>query len=385
MSFRHPAITRFCGLGADYFGDSIMRLSEFAELERAISERHSRFSDDTPLMERDFADGYIFSFLEAFIAEVALRGQDWSPSASAFEECLDSLVAATDAETSEVACCREVSNLTTADGEALEFEDVTVVPLTAPPHDHSREAARIIDRVIPHSGGAFGRDSPGGWDPPHSMVIARGTSNAPFELAKVLTGRIERFLLIARLLHSGTCGSLYEVQGGTALVRRFDPTLISFRGSAGSISQASMLSRATCLADAIAAVDGEPQHMLLSPFGVAKHRFSMSYHAHAWYEQIIDLAISLEAALSGTDKPGVTKRLKARGAALLTTNNDPADDIGSDIGLLYKLRSRLVHGNTLDQDGFIEFIKSISAVPDDSWPGEAIDHAIDRLRDLGDC
>lgn len=388
-----PPYHPYLQVGRDYFGDSVMRTREFAELERAVAERHPRFSDATPLMERDFANGYIFSFLEAFVAEATLRGEDLSPSAPAFGKCLDSLMAATHDEDSEVACCREVSNLTTTGGEILEFEDVTVVPLTAPPHDHTREADRIIDRVIPHAQSAFGRDSAGSWDPPHSIVIAQRSSSAPFQMAKALTGRIERFLLAVRLLHAGTCGSLYEVQGGTTLVRRFRPMLMNFRGSAGSISEASMLSRTAHLAprdvvrfaglaEAIASVDGAPQHMLVSPFGVAKHRFLMSYHAHAWHEQIIDLAISLEAALSGTAKRSVIERLKVRGAALLATGNDPADDIRRDIGILYKLRSWLVHGNALDQDSFSEFIKSISAVPNESLPGEAIDHAVDRLRDL---
>lgn len=388
-----PRFHPFLQVGRDYVGHSLMSLSEFVALKDAIAERHPRFSDATPHMERDFANGYIFSFLEAFIAEVSLNGEDWSPDAASFDRCLASLVSAIEAESREVACCREVSNLTTASGEPLEFSDVTVIPLTAPPHEHSREAVRTIARVIPHAQSAHGRTSPDGWDPPHSIVIARDHSPKPFESAKTLSRRIERFLLIGRLLHAGTCDSLYEVQGETALVRRYTPTLMHFRGSAGSLWAPSMIRRTTRLepqdierfdglSEAIATAEGDPQGMLLSSFGMAKHRFQMSYHEHAWYEQLIDLAIAFEAALSGAHKTDVLLRLKTRASALLATENDPVDSIFKDIGVLYDLRSKLIHGNAFSEKGLAKSAKSITTVPDDSPSGEAVDHAVDRLRDL---
>lgn len=187
--------------------------------------------------------------------------------------------------------------------------------------------------------------------------------------------------------------SLYEVQGETSLVRRFDPTLVRFRGTAGSLSAPSMLrrtirleppdqERVTGLAKAIAAAEEEPQGMLLSAFGMAKHRFQMSYHSHAWYEQIVDLATAFEAALSGVSTTDVLLRLKTRASALLATDTDPAGAIFKDIGILYGLRSKLVHGNALTHKGLARDAKKITTVPDDSPPGLAVDHAVDRLRDL---
>ena len=344
-------------------------------------------------MERDFAHMYLFSFLEAFVAEVARRGEDWSPAAPSFGRCLDSLLSAIEAESWEVACCREISNLTTTDGEPLEFDDVTVIPLTAPAHGHRQEAARTITQVIPHAQSAYSRAPPEGWDPPHSIVIAREHSPEPYEAVKTLSNRVGHFLFIARLLHAATCDSLYEVQGETALVRRFTPTLMRFRGSAGSLWAPAMLRRTARLepqdiqrfaglAEAIADVAGEPQAMLLSSFGTARHRFQISYHAHAWYEQLVDLAIALEAALSGNDKTDVLLRLKTRAAALLATENDPAGAIFKDIGILYGLRSQLIHGNAFSEKRLDKSARSITTVPGDSLPGEAVDHAVDRLRDL---
>ena len=344
-------------------------------------------------MERDFANGYIFSFLESFVAEVTLHWEDLVRDAPSFGRCLDSLISAVDADSWEVACCREVSNLTTATGEPLKFDDVTVIPLTAPPSGHRREAAHAIAQVISHAQSSYGRTSPDGWDPPHSIVVARVHSAEPFEAAKALSTQIERFLFVARLLHASTCDSLYEVQGETGLVRRFTPTLMRFRGSAGSLWAPSMLRRTTRLesqdvgrfaglAGVITAAEGEPKGFMLSSFGMAKHKFQMSYHAHAWFEQIVDLSTAFEAALSGTDKTDVLLRLKTRASALLATGKDPAGAIFKDVGLLYELRSRLIHGSGFSERGLDKAVRSITTVPDDSLPGVAVDHAVDRLRDL---
>ena len=47
-----------------------------------------------------------------------------------------------------------------------------------------------------------------------------------------------------------------------------------------------------------------------------------------------------------------------------------------------KLRSRLIHGTGLSEKGLAKAAKSITAVPNDSMPGDAVAHAVDRLRDL---
>ena len=385
----HP----FLRIGRDYFGASLMHLAEFAALESAIADSHPRFNEDTPLMNRDFANGYVFSFLEAFVAEAAISGEPLSPDASCFNACLESLVSAVEADSWETACCREVNDLTTDDHEPFVFEGVTVVPLTAPPEGHRREADRAIADVIPHAQSSYGRNRPHGWHPPHSVLVTRADSPNPFDSASELTGQIDRFLFVARLLHAGTCESLYEVQGGTALVRPFSPSLVQFRGSAGSMSNPSLLRRTVRLgardvgrfaglADVLAQVEGRPHGVLLSSFGMAKHWFQMSYHAHAWFEQVIGLAIALEAALSGTGKTDVLLRLKTRASALLATENDPAGAIFKDIGLLYELRSRLIHGSALTEKRLARSAASISTVPDQGLAGLAVAHAVDRLRDL---
>lgn len=381
-----PRFRPFLEVGRDYFEDSLRCLSEFGVFENAITERHPRFRDD----KRDFANSYVFSFLEAFVAEVALKGEQWSPDAPSFDTCLNSLATVIEAESREVACCRNVSHLTTGNGEPLDFEDVTVVPITT----HSREISRAIACVIPHAQTAYSHQSLlDGWGPPNSIVVARDHSPEVFDSAKTISSRIERFLFAVRLLYAGTCCSLYEIQGETSLVRLFTPTLERFRGSTGLLSPTSKLrrttrlepsdiGRVTTLVEAITKAEGEPQGILLTPFGIAKHKFLMSYHAHAWYEQLVDLATAFEAVLSGTARTDIQLRLKTRASALLATENDPADAIFKDIGILYELRSQLIHGSALSEKRATKGVKSITTVPDNIMPGVAFAYAIDRLRDL---
>jgi len=64
----------------------------------------------------------------------------------------------------------------------------------------------------------------------------------------------------------------------------------------------------------------------------------MSFHAHAWHEQLVDLATALEGALAGSDTSDLTLRLRTRAAALLSTPNDPAAAIFKDTRALYGIR-----------------------------------------------
>ena len=384
----HP----FLRVGRDYFGGSLMGRKAFVAFEKALAEHHPRFSDDTPLHERHFASGYMFSFLEAVVAEAAIRGEDLSPLAPCVDSCIQALASEIEADIWEVACCREVTHLTTVTGQPVELSDVTVYPLSEPAHEHSREASRVVAQIIPHSQSTYGRTSPGTWNPPQAIVVARDAGARPFDLAKALTRRIDSFLLAARLLHAATSESVYEVQGGTSLVRQFDPTLVRFRGNTDSMIPTGMLRRTTRLeprdatrfaglTGAIEAAEESVENKLVTSFGMAIHKFQLSFHAHNWQEQIVDLTTALEATLSGAKRSDVVHRLKTRATALLTAESDPAGSIFDDIGHLYEIRSQLIHGGTFSQRELMKSVNSITTVPD-SMPGIAVDHAVDRLRDL---
>jgi hypothetical protein len=120
----------------------------------------------------------------------------------------------------------------------------------------------------------------------------------------------------------------------------------------------------------------------MTSFGIALQKFQLSYHAHAWYEQLVDLATALEAALSGKDTTDVLLRLRNRAAALLATDRDPAHAVFADVGTLYSLRSSLVHGGELSEKQLRKLITRVSTVPRNAPLGTATGYAVDRMRDL---
>jgi hypothetical protein len=96
------------------------------------------------------------------------------------------------------------------------------------------------------------------------------------------------------------------------------------------------------------------------------------------------LATSLEAILTGNDQStdAISLRLRSRASALLSTPNDSAESIFADIGLLYNLRSLLVHGGSIKEKDFKNIIMKISTVPGSDPFGIALARGVDRLRDL---
>jgi hypothetical protein len=389
-----PPFHPYLSVGRDYAGMDLMELPEFAALEAAIQGTFSRFAEEVPFGERDYANGYIFSFLDALVASVTLDGVAFWPRGPQFGRAVDDLLASLRAESFEVACCRVVSHLTTDDRQPLEIRDVTVVPLNVDAAQHNRSLNRIIEDVIPRAASAYGRIDPHVYAPPESVLIARGSDAKPFDIVNEVSQRIETLLLLVRLLHAGTSESVYEVQGETSRVRRFSPTMVRFRGAGpGLLASPLMIRRTVRLTAAdgprveglwklIASAERDRPGMILTSFAMAMHKFQLSYHAHTWYESLVDLATAFEAALSGKDKTDVVLRLRTRAAALLASENDPASAIFNDVGELYGLRSTLVHGGEMKEKDLLKAIKRISTVPDNALFGVALGHAVDRLRDL---
>jgi hypothetical protein len=389
-----PRFHPYLRVGRDYFGGSVTPLAEYRALEDAITASHPRFDAGRPLDERAFPGGLIFSFLETFIAQLTSAQEELSPDGPAAEQSLRDLIQAVHADTHEVACCRVVSHLATADGRPVEFANVRVEPVISEAAGHDKELQRIISAVIPGAVSAYGRDRPYGFAPPESVVVARDSGSKPFDLADPLSQRIERFMLLVRLLKPGTSESMLEVQGETHTVREFKPTVLRFRGAGpGFASPTQLAARVITLSsDDAGRVDGlgrlraaaeQPRTgMVLTSFGMALQKFVLSFHAYDWFEQIVDLATAFEAALSGKEKDDVTLRLKTRASTLLFTDLDPAEQIFKDVGVIYGLRSTLVHGGAMAEKTLLKEVRKISTVPDGLSDGESIAHAVERLRDL---
>ena len=75
-------------------------------------------------------------------------------------------------------------------------------------------------------------------------------------------------------------------------------------------------------------------------------------------------------------------RLRNRAAAILATNDDTGSVIFHDVGKIYDLRSRLVHGGGMKEKDLRKMLESVSTVRKDAMFGFAWAFAVDRLRDL---
>jgi hypothetical protein len=383
-----PVFHPYVAVGRDYFGDTIRAVPAYHELEGKLDETYpERFAEPLKRRHAEFASSYIFSFLEACIARCGRAGI-FAADSAAVEESIDELLAVLGTKTNEIVCCRHVSHLTTR--REVQIGDVVVVP-------EADDSVRLVGRIcaeIPGAPTSWNRDDPRPYDPPHSLVITRETSDdpEPYEVGSRLSRRLERFLFLARLLTAGTVQSAYEISGATTLVARMNPLMSIFRKGDSLVRRTTRLTgdegpAFAALGDLIDAAEVKREGMVATSLDVAMSKFNRSYSGDSPYEHLVDLATALEAALIGAEKEteGLTLRLRSRVAALLATDDDPARALFGDVGLLYGLRSRLVHGGQIKEKDLRKDIGRISTVPAEDFEyrfGVALGHAVDRMRDL---
>lgn len=379
-------------VGRDYEGASIMYLREFRVLESRLNEDYpERFANPLTRRHAEFAQTYIFSFLEACIARCARAGNFTSDSA-AVDESINELLTVLEPHSYEVVCARRISHLTTASGQEIQIGDVTIVP---EPEGH-RSLFHRIRREIPAAPRAWNPEPPRTYDPPHALLIIRQTTDDPdpYAVSRRLSARLERFLLIARLLTAGTVTSAYEICGMTTLTAPMNPVIrTSGKGFIDTLIRRTV--RLTgeeapafaALGDVIDAADVTRDGIVTTSFDVALAKFNDSHTGSNPFGHLVDLATALEGVLIGAENEGegLTLRLRSRAAALLAGTDDPGTVVFDDVGQLYTLRSKLVHGGPLTEKTLRKVLRGISSVPDEDAErrfGIAVSYAVDRMRDL---
>jgi hypothetical protein len=142
------------------------------------------------------------------------------------------------------------------------------------------------------------------------------------------------------------------------------------------------------LGELVDAAEVKRDGMVSTSFDVALSKFNRSYQQQGSpYDQLVDLSTALEAVLIGSEKEneGLTLRLRSRVAALLAGDDDPATALFNDVGQLYSLRSKLVHGGQIKESDLRKLLDKISTNPGESAGsrfGTALGYAIDRMRDI---
>jgi hypothetical protein len=388
-----PVFHPYVAVGRDYFGDTVRALPHYqafeAELEQGYPER---FAEPRKRPHAEFATTYSFSFLEACVARCGLSGS-FDPEGPPVEESIDELLRVLDADTYEIVCVRHVAHLTTTSGDEIEIGDIYVVP------ESEQWGGALVNRVqqeIRGAAQAWNREDPRPHARPHSLLIAREVTDDPDVEAVIgrLSWSLDRFILLARLLTGGTVHTNYEMVGPTTRVARFKPRMSGFGGSLldtpvrRTVRLAPEQAKAfAMLSHAIDAADIKREGLVATSFDVALGRFTRSHSSDSQYEHLVDLATALEAALIGSDTQteGLTLRLRTRAAALLATAGDPAAALFDDVGRLYGLRSKLVHGGQIKDSDLDKVIRGVSTITADatrSGPWVALGHTVDRMRDL---
>jgi hypothetical protein len=388
-----PRYHAHMAVGRDYFGGDIMPLAEFAALEVLLDQRYvERFAEPLKREHGEFAKTYIFGLLEACIARCAQAG-DFTPTGPAVEGAIDELLEVLGIRTYELVCARHVSHLTTGSGTEIQVGDVTIIPEPEGSYGFLADRAR---REIPGAPRAWNRDLPRPYDPPHALLIIRETTDAadPYAVRSRLSARLERFLLLARLLTAGTVQSVYEASGMTTLIARMKPQiLMSNKGMLDTLVRRTVRLAGdeapvfTAVSDMIDVADIKRDGIVATSFDVALGKYNQSHTTSSPYEHLVDLATALEGVLIGAENEGegLTVRLCTRAAALLARDDDPAPAVFNDVKELYGLRSKLVHGGQITERHLRKVLTRLSTVTVDDAEhrfGMALAHAVDRMRDL---
>lgn len=378
----------FVQVGHDYAGDDFMPRTEFRELESALEQAYpGRFAEPLKRPHAEFANGYVFSFLEAAVARCAVGGGVFEADSAPVAESADELISVLDSDEYTIHCCRAVSHITTADEEPVQIGDVTIYPETG-----TRDLVERAQRLIPAIPTAFGGDLPFIYAPPHALLVSVASStysDDPYAAAQRASATISRFLLLARLLYAGTHQSCWEVTGAPTLVAGMHPQTRAFGAvKLFTLKRVVRLSADdapafAALSDSVNAAVIKRAGMTATSFDTALYRYNRAHEEGDDFERIVDLATALEAVLTGDDKgEGLSLRLRNRAVALLATGTDSGTAIFNDITKLYDLRSRLVHGGSIPEKDLRKIVMAVSTVPDDAMFGVALALAVDRMRDL---
>jgi hypothetical protein len=398
-----PTFHSYIKVGRDYFGDSVRAVPEHVAFSDLLTQLYpERFEKGDEPFPPEYAEMYAYDLVEAAAARCGRAGTLDQP-AEDLDASIDELIAVLDASTRELVCCRVVSHLTTSTREPLALAGIEVVPEVEPDavgvRGHDEILGRIV-REIPRTPFELNRETPFPWDRPHALLIARETLPAFTSFRDRVAGtptlspRIDRFLLLLRLLTAATTESFYELEGPSTLIAAQPARFTNFeRGWFGSRvrrtvrlddrHRAAFEALGRMIDEAGVQREGMASIALDAAFG----RFSASFTIDNEFERIVSLATALEATLSGEkdDSEALTFKLRSRCAALLATERDSARALFEDVGALYSIRSAIVHGGAMKQKELRKLIAGISTIEDglvETQFGVAAGHAADRMREI---
>jgi Apea-like HEPN len=372
--------------GVDYPGPVVLELPEARVLEEAIEvAMPERFKRLGPRVDTHSPHQYLFGLLESTVAELTIADEPYAAASSAAKRQV-----------------REFEALMTAEecaGSVVVF--VSGIRLTAPSLPIGRLEARRVDtlldevlREIPEVADDLDEllwSSHGlPWEA--GRLVFRGdwdptVGHTPFETVSV-TSEIDALIAATRLLTNATVVKNGTVIGqsqplpvhrGAREIEANHDHLIAWRPFQLSAETLGPLLAMKRWLSTTLGRDKPRAHVM----SVAAGRFHAALDRQFWDEQLLELAIGLEAALLGGDKDGeITYRLRTRAAALLTTDAESPERVFDEIGALYEMRSSLVHGAPIGDRDRRHLLTAMQSSRASELMGERFAVIVDRARDL---
>ena len=383
-----PAHRPWIQMARDYFGESVEgsegRLSK--ALEAAVPARF------TPVASAiDHPWSYARATLEAAVAAATRADEPYSVSSPSVAAAIDELIATIRRQPSS----RTVIVVADLDvvhddvpeghrdrlGESLAVGGTRIVRVGSEPE-------RFIELELPSAGYEVDRGDVFVYPEPTSLIVCSSDISASYE-ARQGQARASawRLLTSIRLATAATAYALASVEGDVGCVRWIHPAITPIRAWGYRFAHRSAVlgpEEATAITGLMPVVEEIETDDAWVGVRIALNRLnrSLAGQSPGVVDQVVDLAVGLEAALSGVDKTEIGLRLRSRAGALLATDEDSAESIYRDVKVLYELRSTYVHGSSLDQKSLNRMLAKVSAHRQAEWPAEQYLLVLDRWRDI---
>lgn len=340
-----------------------------------------RFKQDVApdAIEPPFRDPrrYATALLRAVIAETVIRRAHYGPNARVTARSprtaqliaqLDSLVSAKD---QRFACLWNISDV---EFEEVHSEDVSGVQLIA----HGRTGDQTVSWLMPEALWV-GEGFPLPGEKRQGLLFATGNGTSDhWAVSRPLNNRIARLLRALRLGMATTSRERVVWVGEPSMVHVEIPEehvqpqeFMESRWRRVASLTSHDLPGLRALVEMLGRLEPEEDsNAPLPSVVIAMRRYSRSFRAGAWQDNVLDLATALEACLGPSNKEEIGLTLRTRAAHLLAHDDSPqAEAIYTDIQDLYGLRSDIIHGNT-------KLRRDLPAL----WRTRAIEQTLERDR-----
>jgi hypothetical protein len=372
--------------GVDYPGPLILDLPETRAFEEAIEAAiPARFVRLGPRVDTHHPREYLFGLLESSIAALTVAHEPYAAVSSAAMRQVgefEALMTTEECAGSVVVCVSGTQLL----APALTIGRIEACRVDTLLDDVLREIPDVADDL-----GEMVRSSRGlPWEA--GRVLLRGdwdptVGHTPFGIVSV-TNEVDGLIAAARLLTNATVvkngtvfgqGQRLPIHQGARQIEADHTHLIvwrPFRLSAETLGPLLAMKQWT----STTVSRDEPRSHVMS---VATGRFHAVLDRQFWDEQLLELAIGLEAALLGGEKEDeITYRLRTRAAALLTTDEESPERVFDEIGAVYEMRSNLVHGAPIGDRHQRRLLNAMQSSQASELMGERFAVIVDRARDL---